>query len=364
MGGSTDIEVSSVAVENPIVVAVMGITGAGKSTFIQKATGLLDIEIGHELESCSCLSFTIHHTLSKTEQAIGTMEPKMHRCPYGSKELILVDTPGFDDTFRDDAQVLQEVATFLEMTYNQNMKLSGIIYLHDITKNRMTHGATANLAMFQALCGEEPLKNVILATTRWGDLQQEPHERAVRFEDDLKTNDNFWGGMVKKGSHVVRFENSKESALEILRPLVEQNKEVTLQIQQEMAVEKRSLANTSAGEHLNQELLALKNDLQQRMLAHEKAIEDANRQNNTAMEEFKSNEARKTQGALRKIQDQEARLHEDRRDEVRQYDMTMNQLRKRLAEHEVSHNCRTCTKNARLNSDTPRKKQFSNSRTR
>jgi ABC-type uncharacterized transport system ATPase component len=33
-------------------IAVMGVTGAGKSTFIQWASGNSDVEIGHDLKSC------------------------------------------------------------------------------------------------------------------------------------------------------------------------------------------------------------------------------------------------------------------------------------------------------------------------
>lgn len=275
------------------------------------------------------------------------MAPQPYRFTHDSKELILIDTPGFDDTFRDDAEILQEVATFLEATYNQNIKLSGIVYLHDITKNRMAHGATANLAMFRALCGEKPLGSVILATTRWGILRKESHDIAVDFENQLKTNEKYWGGMIKHGSRVSRFQNSRESAMEILRPLIEKNTEITLQIQQEMAVEGRKVASTSAGAQLNQELLALDQKLQQQLLNHEKAIEKAKLRNDKEMEDFKTNEARKTQTMLRKIQDQESKLHEDRRDEVRQFDMKMNQLRKMHVDHEVSHSCRLCASGRR-----------------
>lgn len=34
-----------------IVIAVMGVTGAGKSTFIRTVTGQNDVEVGHNLES-------------------------------------------------------------------------------------------------------------------------------------------------------------------------------------------------------------------------------------------------------------------------------------------------------------------------
>lgn len=35
-----------------IFIAVMGVTGSGKSTFIQTATGSDDVHIGHTFKSC------------------------------------------------------------------------------------------------------------------------------------------------------------------------------------------------------------------------------------------------------------------------------------------------------------------------
>lgn len=36
------------------LIAVLGVTGAGKTTLISRATGRNDLEIGHSLESCEC----------------------------------------------------------------------------------------------------------------------------------------------------------------------------------------------------------------------------------------------------------------------------------------------------------------------
>ena len=37
----------------PILIAVLGVTGAGKTTFISKATGRNDLKIGSGLKSCT-----------------------------------------------------------------------------------------------------------------------------------------------------------------------------------------------------------------------------------------------------------------------------------------------------------------------
>ena len=82
-------------------------------------------------------------------------------------DVYLVDTPGFDDTEMSDTDVLLTFVDWLNLQYKNELKLSGLIYLHRITDDRMTGTATRNLTMMRKLCGDENLKNVLLATTRW-----------------------------------------------------------------------------------------------------------------------------------------------------------------------------------------------------
>ena len=79
----------------------------------------------------------------------------------------LVDTPGFDDTEMSDTDVLYKFVEWLQLQAQNKLKLSGLIYLHRITDNRMPGSATRNLSMMLKLVGEENLKNVVLVTSRW-----------------------------------------------------------------------------------------------------------------------------------------------------------------------------------------------------
>ena len=45
--------------------------------------------------------------------------------------------------------------------------LTGIIYLHKISDNRMSGTARRNIAMLHDLCGEGFMPNIVLATTMW-----------------------------------------------------------------------------------------------------------------------------------------------------------------------------------------------------
>ncbi|KAF4588345.1 hypothetical protein EYR38_010313 [Pleurotus pulmonarius] len=156
-----------------IVIAVMGPTGAGKST-VQP----IKIKIG----------------------------------PH---KVILVDTPGFDDTNISDTMVLGMIADWLLETYNNKVKLSGIIYMHRISDHRMAGAPLKNLKMFAQLCGTIAAERVMLVTTMWDRIKQA--EVGVKREAELKGK--FWKDLIDKGAKVERFHGSFESAWAIIGSL-------------------------------------------------------------------------------------------------------------------------------------------------
>ena len=74
--------------------SVLGPTGAGKSTFINLISGS-DLRVGQDLESC-------------TEEVDVTLPFEID-----GRRVRLVDTPGFDDTTKSDADVLRLVSHYL-----------------------------------------------------------------------------------------------------------------------------------------------------------------------------------------------------------------------------------------------------------
>ncbi|KAF9774134.1 hypothetical protein IL306_007883 [Fusarium sp. DS 682] len=197
----------------------MGMTGSGKSTFISLCTGK-DVPVGHELHA------------------------------YTS-DIYLLDTPGFDDTNRSDTEVLIEIAACLTKTYEDNIKLSGILYLHRITDRRMGGSAKKNLMMFRKLCGKNSLKNVILVTTMWEDEQP---ETGAKREQELMATNGFWGALVEEGAQINRHNNTRGSAMSLLRSIAKNNR-VTISIQKEMVSERKDLNETEAGIGLTSDIL-------------------------------------------------------------------------------------------------------------
>lgn len=168
-----------------------------------------EVEIGQGLESCGpevqkrsvSVKLTRHEGTSEVTSFV-TFLP-----PYA---IHLVDTPGFDDTHKTDAEILRGIADFLATVYEQRGKLSGILYLHPVTDDRMKGNALKNLAMFKKLIGEPCLKNVTLVTTKWSKVDKEVGERR---EQELY--DQFWKPMVACQATMRRYDGTSKGALDI-----------------------------------------------------------------------------------------------------------------------------------------------------
>lgn len=228
--------------ERPKLIAIMGPTGVGKSTFISKLAAR-EMKIGHNLSSCKLHSKHYRKRLRLMTAGSGTQEVEEVPCKVGNHYVILVDTPGFNDTNRSDTEILTAVADWMKGSYKADMRLSGIIYLHDISDTRMTNSGLLNLNMFRNLCGDHNLKNVILATTKWGVT---PLQDARRREKDLTSDTRFWRPMIAAGAVVRRFENSPESATDLVKKILDKGQKIVPTIQQEV-VDGTKLADTQAG---------------------------------------------------------------------------------------------------------------------
>ncbi|KAG0649196.1 GTP-binding A [Hyphodiscus hymeniophilus] len=219
----------------PIVIAVFGQTGTGKTSFIKAVTGK-DLQIGHSLTSC-------------TEDVLAV--------PFriGNENVMLVDTPGFSDTNISDTEILRRIAAWMKDTYDDGCLLSGIIYLHRIIDPRMDGPSLKNLRMMQKLCGANSLKNVILATTMWEKVTEE--EGSMR-EAELKQT--FWKDMIRGGSTVRRIQRqSGDDARALVKSLLK-NKPTSTRLQEELH-SGMSLVQTEAGTEIKEEMAKLERKL-------------------------------------------------------------------------------------------------------
>lgn len=183
------------------------------------------------------------------------------------RDFILVDTPGFDDTYLGYSDVLKMLVKWLESTYRAGTKLSGIMYLHRITDARMQGSALRNLKMFKQLCGEGYFKNLTLGTTCWSLV--DPQEATSR-EMELEENNNFWKPMISRGARMVRIPDDVTEARNLVYKITN-HKATALQIQREVVDQKTNFDNLSATKALNSELekLRKKHEAEKKRLAEE-----------------------------------------------------------------------------------------------
>jgi len=102
-----------------------------------------------------------------------------------------------------------------------------------------------NLRMFERLCGVNALRNVMLVTTMWNEIDD---ATALSHEEELRTK--YWRPMVSAGSRISRFDYNHQSAWEIVDQL--NGTPLPVQLQVELVDEGKPLAYTSAGTALFQ----------------------------------------------------------------------------------------------------------------
>ena len=132
----------------------------------------------------------------------------------------------------------------------------------------MTGSCLTNLRMFRKLCGDENLKNVMLATTKWA---KPPKDVEVSREHELCTDKEYWGLMVKYGSKVRQFGNTTESACAIVEKILNMGEEgFTPKIQRQVK-QGKEIYDTDAGAFINRALneQARKHDEEKKALKEE-----------------------------------------------------------------------------------------------
>lgn len=181
----------------------------------------------------------------------GTEKCQMIPVNVGQTKTLLIDTPGFDDTKRTDADILAEIATLLALQHESGIVLKGIIFLHRISDIKFGGSAYKTMEIFRRICGKAALANVMLVTSRWSDVDEETG--AMR-EKDLR--ENFWSFMLNAGSQLSRFYGDRDSAIALVSQLLHKDN-VVLEIQQELRAG-RTLRETAAGSYVSQDIETLK----------------------------------------------------------------------------------------------------------
>ncbi|KAI1637844.1 P-loop containing nucleoside triphosphate hydrolase protein [Biscogniauxia mediterranea] len=214
------------------LIAVMGLTGTGKTSFINKLTGA-NLETSSSLKSCT----------KSISSASLTLE---------GRTVILIDSPGFDDTEIQDADILKEFAEYLRKLNDKSLKLTGLLYFHNISHVRMGQSAAKNIRMFRALVGDGNMHNVVLVSTRWDLVNNEKEDIIKERITELESDGGFWGDMMKAGARHDTLKDVETDGRRIISRLMKKDP-VEVKMQSELR-DGISLSDTKAGKTLHADL--------------------------------------------------------------------------------------------------------------
>ncbi|KAH6682599.1 P-loop containing nucleoside triphosphate hydrolase protein [Halenospora varia] len=262
-------------------IAFVGPTGVGKTSLLNLCAGQTAGTVGHDWKSC-------------------TQEVQRYECEVEGSMCVLLDSPGFNDTFQSDEETLIKLARYLEITYRRDQKLTALFYLIDITQSRMTGSALQNLDLFRKLCGRDCLENVIFVTTKWDEAKK---SKAEKNEQELRNE--FLHEMISLGACVARHDNTPESAAKLLNSVLSLSPTVT-RIQKELVDEDKKLQDTDAGREISQKNLERIEQLEKKCKEMEKRHID------TLQGQAETNEAEmnKIKGIVEKLREENEKLQQ------------------------------------------------------
>ncbi|GAB1311850.1 hypothetical protein MFIFM68171_02060 [Madurella fahalii] len=220
-----------------VMIALLGVTGAGKSTFINTATGQDVVKTSPGSQPC-------------------TQDPKAIEFRLDDRTIVLIDTPGFDDSKRSDVRILEDIATWMAKGgFLKERMLDGLIFLHPITLARAGGSELNRTKLLEKILGPNTYNRVLIATTMWDYVASEDLVKE-RLETRFAPG-GVWHELKELGASCVRHENTQQSAHDIVRRIInitdKFGKPKTL-LETELKEKQGRVAQTSAGKTLEARL--------------------------------------------------------------------------------------------------------------
>ncbi|TFK17129.1 hypothetical protein FA15DRAFT_650559 [Coprinopsis marcescibilis] len=188
-----------------ILIIIMGISGAGKSSFIN-AFGIAEggpAKVGHTLQP-STSEIQMHAIHLSNELA------SEYKGALDSRQVVLFDTPGFD-TGAGDSKDLTQITKWVAKQYTRGVTLGGIVYMCDISMNRVNGAAQVNVRQ---------LEKIVLVTAVWDEVRADV---GTQREEELFSS--FWKDLIARGAAVKRTRGLHDSDpsghVEVLRHILQ-----------------------------------------------------------------------------------------------------------------------------------------------
>lgn len=226
---------------------LIGKTGVGKSNFVKLLGGRAEGKepiVGEGIDSCKMpIAVPIFDFSKQLTRKLGTEKPTTYYTKINNREIILLDTPGFDDSGTENLDILADIISNLWVfaLRKDEIKTHGVIFLHDISEVRFSGSQRKTLSILKALCGDECMGNVIIGTTKWSP------EKPAKFKKEEEREQRFlkehWGGIYKTTR--LPEEDGRDAAVQVITDLLAKDP-VLFRAQREMLRPPHKVENTTA----------------------------------------------------------------------------------------------------------------------
>jgi hypothetical protein len=156
----------------------------------------------------------------------------------------MIDFPGLEKVYYRDQKALKNIANSLSNTYANNMRLSGILYLHPITRPKLEARDHLSVQILKTLCGWQSLQAVTLVITSWEQIDEATGSHR---EEGLTENYTLLANMLPSGRCTARYFGNRKSAMAVVDSIVERQETLVLNFQKQFVDKGLNLDETAVG---------------------------------------------------------------------------------------------------------------------
>lgn len=245
------------APDGVIRLAVFGMTGAGKTSFVNHATGVT-FEVSDSGDSCelhyNCMfpgSRFIYSVLTATQ---GTRTIQQAETTIGDQRYILYDIPGYNDSNNEDGDLFVSMGRWLAVAHRNGCLLNGVVLMQCITDVRVADTEQARNKLFEKTVGPSMFKQVAIVSTMWN--QVNPEFGLKNENNRLRGENAVWRKLIDGGATVLRYKHDEDSAKAVLRHFSVPGRFApkTVQLQDELKKYRGRLPKTQAAIQLQANL--------------------------------------------------------------------------------------------------------------
>ncbi|KAF9041684.1 hypothetical protein BJ165DRAFT_301688 [Panaeolus papilionaceus] len=190
-----------------VVYVLLGPTGSGKSTFIESVAPNTSLCLSSNKLEGFTQSLTIYRMVNA--QCTDTM---------GQHPIYLVDVPGFADSKISSLSIVSMLRKMIQK--DDHLANFFILFFIPIHNPRLSGSQRRVLRTFESLTGPGSAGRITIVSTMWDLIWSE--SASIRAESNFtQLRDEIWKAYIDRGSKIVKFHNTQESALTILDDALE-----------------------------------------------------------------------------------------------------------------------------------------------